>query len=166
VERRRYGWRDVWRDLVPLVAVLLFAYGYVADTPTVADLRRVEVKDRNTQRTTAFRLCTRNKDDRAYAHARERGLAIKRKDGTWIKAVPMTPKERMRRRDFSRALMDTPLLPVLDCDPNVSGLGAVPMPVARQEAYMNDWRKRGLAPVEYGVCPKSAFGRPVYPDRC
>jgi hypothetical protein len=156
VERRRYGWHDAWQDFGPLFIALVLT----------GVLWHLEVHDRNTQRTTAYRLCTRNKDDRAYAHARERGLAIKKSDGSWIPARPMTAAERRRARDISRMLMETPLLPILDCAPNARGLGAQPLPIADQESYMNRWRQRGLAPVEYGICPKSTFGAPVFPDRC
>jgi hypothetical protein len=165
-ERRRYTRRDVWRDFVPVALMLLFVWAIVIGTPSQNDLKRVERTDRNTGRATAYRLCTRNKDDRAYAHTRERGLAILKADGTWIPAAPMTARERLERRDTSRALMATRLLPILDCDPNVSGLGASPLPVSAQEDYMNRWRFGKLAPVEFGVCPRSSFGRPVFPDRC
>jgi hypothetical protein len=141
-------------------------WAIIIGTPSQNDLKRVERTDRNTGRATAYRLCTRNKDDRAYAHTRERGLAILKADGTWIPAAPMTARERLERRDTSRALMATRLLPILDCDPNVSGLGASPLPVSAQEDYMNRWRFGKLAPVEFGVCPRSSFGRPVFPDRC
>lgn len=166
VNRRRYTVRDVWRDAVPLVLILLFAWVIVIGTPSQNDLKHVEAVDRNTGHATAFRLCTRNKIDRAYAHTRERGLAIRKADGTWIPATPMSPKERRRRRDISRALMDTARVPILDCDPNVTGLGAAPLPVSAQEDFMDKWRLGELAPVEYGVCPKSSFGLPVFPDRC
>jgi hypothetical protein len=165
-ERRSYTPHDFWRDFVPLLVIGLGAWVLLAGTPSEKDLRAVEIKDRNAQRATAYRLCTRNKDDRAYGHARERGLAIKRRDGTWIPAVPMSAAERRRRRDFSRELMDTPLLPILNCNPNTGGFGARPLSIAQQESYMDKWRKRGLAPVEYGVCPKSTIGGPIFPDRC
>jgi hypothetical protein len=156
VEQRRYGWRDAWRDLVPLFVVILLAFL----------LHDLEIRDRNAQRATAYRLCTRNKDDRAYAHARERGLAIKKSDGSWIPARPMTAAERRRARDNSRVLMETPLLPILDCAPNARGHGAKPLPLAKQESYMNRWRLRGLAPAEYGVCPGSMIGDTAPADRC
>jgi hypothetical protein len=89
-ERRRYTRRDVWRDFVPVALMLLFVWAIVIGTPSQNDLKRVERTDRNTGRATAYRLCTRNKDDRAYAHTRERGLAILKADGTWIPAAPMS----------------------------------------------------------------------------
>jgi hypothetical protein len=66
----------VWRDAVPLALMALFVWAFLIGTPTQNDLKRVEKADRDTSRATAFRLCTRNKVDRAYAHARERGLVI------------------------------------------------------------------------------------------
>jgi hypothetical protein len=165
-ERRRYSRRDLWRDFVPVALMILFVWAILIGTPSQNDLKHVERVDRDTGRATAFRLCTRNKDDRAYAHTRERGLAILKADGTWIPATPMSAKERRLRRAVSRALMATRLLPILDCDPNVEGLGAQPLPVSAQEDYVDKWRLGKLAPVEYGVCPRSSFGRPVFPDRC
>jgi hypothetical protein len=166
-ERRRYGGRDVWRDAVPLARWPSgFAWVILIGTPSQSDLRHVERVDRDTGRATAFRLCTRNKDDRAYAHTRERGLAILKADGTWIPATPMSASERLAAPRHVRALMAKNLLPILDCDPNVQGVGASPLPISAQEDYMNRWRMGKLAPVEYGVCPRSSFGRPVFPDRC
>jgi hypothetical protein len=88
-ERRRYTRRDLWRDFVPVALMILFVWAILIGTPSQNDLKRVERTDRNTGRATAYRLCTRNKDDRAYAHTRERGLAILKADGTWIPPTPM-----------------------------------------------------------------------------
>lgn len=118
--------------------------------------------DRDTNRSTAFRLCSRNKADRAYAHTRERGLAI-----AGIPEVPMSARERERRRDLSRILMQTPLLAILDCEPNLKGHGARPLPLAEQEKYMDAWRRQQLSPEEYGVCPNTLLeGDPTAPGRC
>jgi hypothetical protein len=161
-ERRRYGRRDLWRDAVPIALMILFVWAIIIGTPTQNDLKRVERTDRDTSRATAFRLCTRNRVDRAYAHARERGLVIA--------GLPHPPRmsfeERRLRRMFSRLLMDPHLLPILDCEPNVMGHGARPLPVRDQERFIRQWAHRTLPGVDLGVCPGSTIGGPANPDRC
>jgi hypothetical protein len=161
-ERRRYGWRQFWRDVVPLLAMIGFVWAFLVGTPSESDLKRVERMDRDTARATAFRLCTRNKVDRAYAHARERGLVIA--------GLPHPPRmnreERRFRRLFSELLMDSHLLPILDCEPNVVGHGARPMPVRDQERFMRAWARRTLPDVDLGVCPESTIPGPPNSRRC
>jgi hypothetical protein len=163
VEQRRYTWRDVWRDLVPLLLLALLAYSYFADTPTTADLRRVEVKDRDTQRATAYRLCTRNKVDRAFAHGRLRGINVK---GEPPRIPGPIQLERKARIKLSRLLMAPEYLPILDCAPNLQGLGAKPMSIGAQEKFMQRWSRKQTAPAERGVCPRSVIGGAVRADRC
>jgi hypothetical protein len=163
VERRRYGWRDVWRDIVPLLALLLFAFAYFVDTPTTADLRRVEVKDRDVQRATAFRLCTRNKVDRAFAHGRIRGIAVKGEPPLIPGAVQLSHTARIR---LSRLLMQPAYLPILDCDPNLVGLGAKPLSIPAQEKFIRRWSMKQTRPVDRGVCPHSVIGGKITADRC
>jgi hypothetical protein len=161
-ERRRYSGRDIWRDAVPVALMALFVWAVLIGTPSQNDLKRVERTDRDTSRATAFRLCTRGKADRAYAHARERGIPI----AGLPKPPPMKPAERRLRRMFSRLLMDPHLLPILDCDPNITGHGARPLTVAQQESYMRHWAARTLDGVDLGVCPSSIIGGRADPDRC
>jgi hypothetical protein len=177
-ERRRYSGRDIWRDAVPVALMALFVWAVLIGTPSQNDLKRVERIDRDTSRATAFRLCTRGKADRAYAHARERGIPI----AGLPKPPPMKPPERRLRRMFSRLLMDPHLLPILDCAPNVEGHGARPLPIsappkgckaatavgrcATQEAFVRAWAARTLDGVNLGVCPSSIIGGRAEPDRC
>lgn len=163
VNRRRYGWRDVWRDLVPLIAIGFAAWGFLADTPTVSDLRKVEIKDRDTQRATAYRLCTRNKVDRSFAHGRLRGINVKGEPPAIPGPVQLERRERVR---ISRLLMQPAYLPILDCEPNLEGLGAKPMSIAAQERFMRRWSLKQTLPAERGVCPHSAIGVKVSADRC
>jgi hypothetical protein len=162
VDRRRYTWRDYWRDAVPLMLMALFVWAIVLGTPTQKDLQRVERADRDTARATAFRLCTRNRVDRAYAHARERGLVIA--------GLPHPPRmsfaERRLRRMFSRLLMDPHLLPILDCEPNVMGHGARPLPVRDQERFVRQWARRVLPEVALGICPDSTIPGAPSSRRC
>jgi hypothetical protein len=161
-ERRRYGRRDLWRDAVPIALMILFVWAIIIGTPTQNDLKRVERTDRDTSRATAFRLCTRNRVDRAYAHARERGLVIA--------GLPHPPRmsfeERRLRRMFSRLLMDPHLLPILDCEPNVVGHGARPLPVRDQERFVRQWARRTLPEVALGICPDSTIPGAPSSRRC
>lgn len=160
-EKRRYGWRDVWRDLVPLVAIAFAMWGFLADTPTVSDLRRIEVRDRDTSRATAFRLCTRNKVDRAFAHGRMRSIPVKGEP-----AGRLVRLDRETRIQLSRLLMAPEYLPILDCRPNLRGLGARPMSVAAQEKFMRRWSMKRTLPAERGVCPGAVIGDEIQPDHC
>lgn len=162
VERRRYGWRDAWRDLVPLALMLMFAWLLLGGTPSESDLRRVEKMDRDTARATAFRLCTRNKVDRAYAHAVTRGLVI-----AGLPHPPrMSSEQRRFRRLFSELLMSDHLLPILDCEPNVTGHGARPLPVPEQERFVRRWAHRTLQGVDLGICPESTIPGAPSSRRC
>jgi hypothetical protein len=163
VERRRYTGRDIWRDLIPLVAIAFAAWGFLADTPSVSDLRRVEVKDRDTQRATAYRLCTRNKVDRAFAHGRLRGINVKGEPPRIPGPVQLEQKTRVR---LSRLLMEPEYLPILDCRPNLVGLGAKPLSVLAQEKFIRRWSRKQTVPAERGVCPRSVIGGAVRADRC
>lgn len=163
VERRRYSWRDLMQNTIMLLVLALLTYSYFSDTPTTADLRRVEVRDRDTQRATAFRLCTRNKVDRAFAHGRLRGIPIKGEPPAIPGPVQVKRSQRIR---LSRLLMRPEFLPILDCEPNLEGLGAKPLSIAAQEKFLRRWSLKQVAPAERGVCPQSAFGAKVEADRC
>ena len=155
-KRKREDWR-FW-----VLGVLLAALTVSGGTAGLAlhntgELASVERRDRDTNRNTAYRLCSRNKADRAYAHARERGIAIKGLPAP----RPMSATERRIRVRVSRALMHTPLLSILDCKPNLTGHGARPLPIADQEAYMRAWAAGELSNEEIGVCPDSRVGPPL-----
>lgn len=162
-ERRSYTPHDFWRDFVPLLVIALGAWVLLVGTPSEKDLSRVEKRDRDTQRATAYRLCTRNKVDRAFAHGRIRGIAV-RGEPSQVPGIPTL--ERRTRIQLSRLLMHPDFLPILDCTPNLKGLGAAPMSVKAQERYMRAWGMRNLPPAEIGVCPHSAIGGAVRRDRC
>lgn len=162
VERRRYRIRDLGRDIALLGVTLMFLWLLLGGTPSENDLKRVERTDRDTARATAFRLCTRNKVDRAYAHARERGLVI-----AGLPHPPhMTSEERRFRRLFSELLMGDHLLPILDCEPNVTGHGARPLPVPEQERFVRRWAHRTLQGVDLGICPESTIPGAPSSRRC
>lgn len=162
-ERRRYTLHNFRRDFISLLVIAAGAWVLISGTPSEKDLRRVEKRDRDTQRATAYRLCTRNKVDRAFAHGRIRGIAV-RGEPSQVPGIPTL--ERKTRIQLSRLLMHPDFLPILDCTPNLRGLGAAPMSVAAQERYMRAWGMRHLSPAEIGVCPHSAIGGAVQRDRC
>lgn len=144
----RYWALYVYRNLLPAAALVLAALALnQANGKSDAALRRanratkavadVEQIDRNAQRATSYRLCTRNKVDRAFAQ----------------NAV------RLRRgRAAVRALQTLNALPVLDCTPNIHGRGARPLPPAEQDAFVARWARRELSAADVGVCPDSRIG--------
>jgi hypothetical protein len=162
-ERRSYTPHDFWRDFVPLLVIGLGAWVLLVGTPSEKDLRAVEKRDRDTQRATAYRLCTRNKVDRAFAHGRIRGISV-RGEPSQVPGIPTL--ERRARIQLSRLLMRPGFLPILNCAPNLEGLGAAPMSIAEQERFLRAWSRRYLPPAEIGVCPHSAIGGAVQRDRC
>lgn len=105
--------------------------------------QQVEAKDRDTSRGTAYRLCTRNRIDRAFAHS-----SIRKRDP-----------------EIDRQLMGPLYLPILNCEPNLTGHGATTMPVDEQLAFVKRWERGDLTAEERGVCPGSTFGGPP-PGRC
>jgi hypothetical protein len=119
------------------------------------DVKRVEKLDRDVQRATAYRLCSRNAADRAFAHASIRQLPVK----GGPPPQQLSPDERESRRAVSRLLMDDSFLPILDCSPNLEGKGAKPLSIPKQEKYMHNWRLNRLTGAERGVCPDSTFGK-------
>jgi hypothetical protein len=122
----------------------------------IRSVRRVERRDRRSARTAALRLCTRNRADRAFAHARLRGL---RMDGVPVppaNGAALPPGEYRVR--LSRALMDQAFIPLLDCRPNIRGRGAGTWSIADQERFLRRFVRRELAPGELGICPGSKIG--------
>jgi hypothetical protein len=99
-------------------------------------IAQVEIKDRDVQRATAFRLCTRNKIDRAFAHSFS-----------------------LNDLNVLRKLQKANGLPILDCEPNLEGKGARVLTPEQQRDFAERWLARELTPVELGICPTSRFGK-------
>lgn len=169
-QRRRTheDWRT-WVLAVLLLSLSVTGFGScrAADAArdanrAVEDVAGVERQDRDTNRATAFRLCSRNKIDRAYAHARERGIPIEGLPAP----RPMSRAERRLRVSISRSLMQTPSLVILDCEPNLMGHGARPLPIAEQERFMRRWAAHKLTDEELGICPASRLEGEHPAGRC
>lgn len=107
----------------------------------VERIERVEAKNNRATRATAFRLCSRNAVDRAFAQSFSEG------------------RER-------RALQDPHVLPILDCRPNLEGRGAEPLSPAAQDEFVRRWQQRKLSDVERGICPGSVIGEEQRPESC
>jgi hypothetical protein len=138
------------RALIDLLAVavvaLLLVVSVVAAVAfkTAGEVKGVEVQDRNASRATAYRLCSRNAVDRAFAHSRV----------------------GQQQPDAVKVLEDPLVLPILDCSPNLQGLGARPMPPREQREFVRRWEQGKLTGPERGICPNRKIGSPVSPDHC
>lgn len=156
--RRR---RVTWDQIVALIAIAAATVAVVkasgesshaVDVASSTDrrLERNERNDRDDLRAAAYRLCVRNKVDRAFAHSRIAGA--------------------LRGRARERALRDLERLdglPILDCTPNLQGRGARPLPPAQQRAYVRAWEQHKLPAPALGICPSSKVpGRIQSPERC
>lgn len=146
------------RDLLPLIAIAIAAYavlgaGKTSDeaaqkAQTAAQQARrnttrlviVEQADRDAQRRTSFRLCTRNRDDRAFAWDRTEAAILARGE-----------RPRQTLRDLSSPFV----LPILDCEPNLTGHGAGIWPFRRQLKFLRAWQARRLPLRDLGVCPNT-----------
>lgn len=133
-----------------LIALLITSVAGILGLVTARRVQKVEKEDRDVARASAFRLCTRNKVDRAFAHS-----SMQHSDP---KKTPWGPK-------VSYKLMDKQYLPILNCEPNLRGLGAVPLPREEQQAFIDRWEAGELKDIERGVCPYSKFGQ-ISPDHC
>lgn len=100
---------------------------------TVAKVERVEARNRETNNATAFRLCSRNSIDRAFAQSFA------------------TPEERRRYQGPHG-------IPILNCDPNLHGKGAKILSPGAQNEFVERWQRRRLSAVERGICPGSTIG--------
>jgi hypothetical protein len=108
-------------------------------------IARNEERDRDTARATAYRLCSRNAVDRAFAH-RE----FKKRAG--VKAMIM--------------LQDVKELAILDCKPNLYGFAAAPMKMPQYLSFMYRYEHHQLTLEELGICPKTPIGSKLVPGRC
>ena len=100
---------------------------------TMAKVERIEERNRQTNNATAFRLCSRNSIDRAFAQS-------------------------FADRQERKRLQGPHGIPILDCDPNLHGQGAKVLPPGAQDAFVERWQRRRLSPIERGICPESRIG--------
>jgi hypothetical protein len=125
----------LWRRLLPAVTVIIAALAlYVV----IQRLEQVERRDRDTARRASYRLCARNRADRAFAHA-----SVTRRLSGPAQARAL------------RALEDPEGIPILDCGANLRGGGARLMAPAAQRAFVEKWIRGELTLPELGICPES-----------
>jgi hypothetical protein len=142
-EKPHRRWDDRWWIklspwLAAVVALLMAAWAlWGAETKTDRQILRVEQQNEINNRTTAYRLCNRNMVDRAFAHSRI-------KAGGGQEALP--PLERIDG------------IPILNCQPNLSGRGASKLNTKAQRDYVDRWERGQLTREELGICPQSVFG--------
>jgi hypothetical protein len=121
--------------LVLICVATFVGASLLADVNTaVKRIEQVEADNQRVDRATAYRLCSRNAVDRAFAQSFA------------------TPDER-------RALQGPHRLPILDCSPNLEGKGAKPLAPSLQDEFVKRWKSRSLTPEERGICPGSTFGQ-------
>jgi hypothetical protein len=124
--------------VVSTVAILLSLVG-------LHWINQNETRDRDTARATAYRLCSRNAIDRAFAHKE-----VKRRAG--VKVMLM--------------LQDVKELAILNCRPNLYGFAAVPMKMPQYLNFMYRYEHHQLTSEELGICPKTPIGAKLVPGRC
>lgn len=107
-------------------------------------VRAVEKRDRDSSRATAFRLCSRNTVDRAFAHSR---------------VASVNPQA-------ARLLENPVFLPILDCKPNLRGISAKPLSPKAQRAFVRRWEEGKLTGPQRGICPNTRIGLPVTDTNC
>lgn len=123
-----------WLGVVTLVATGVI--GYVAingarDAKTLT--RTIEVKEDqqiDLTRRANWRICERTMRDRALAHALI-GVATDTSNG-----VANETRRLVERQN-----------PIVDCDPNLRGQPAEPLPPAAQRAYVRRWQRGELTPL-------------------
>jgi hypothetical protein len=159
--RRRRGdglLRSLWQNLVPLLALALAAYSVIGAEGNsdyarkvardAADrVARVERADRDAQRLTAFRLCSRNRADRAFAH--------------WATTAGRPASEARRIRRMWLEPLNR--IPILGCEPNLRGRGARPLTPREQRRFVRRWTRGEVTLRELGVCPNSRFRQSTHP---
>lgn len=143
-ERRRQGTAKDRRDTERWLIFGLFLFNLIfmcvaifVGARVLGEVSRVEKNDRASQRATAFRLCSRNAVDRAFAHSR-----VRRAAGLWA----LRPLEQKGG------------IPILNCAPNLDGQGASPLSVHAQRDFVRRWERHELADSELGICPRSRIG--------
>lgn len=137
---------DRW-VIVGLFSFLLIfiCVAIILGAAVLKELAEIERVDRNSARATAFRLCTRNSVDRAFAHSR-----VGRGEG-------MKELRKLEAPDG---------LPILNCTPNLLGKGAGPLSPLQQREFVRRWEQHKLTPAELGICPDSRLGEQTKVNEC
>lgn len=125
--------------------LILMSVAFFFGAALLKELAAIEKVDRNSARATAFRLCTRNSVDRAFAHSR-----VGRSEG-------MRELRKLEAPDG---------LPILNCAPNLLGRGAAPLSPLQQRDFVRRWEQHKLMPAELGICPDSRLGEQTKVNEC
>lgn len=107
----------------------------------VKRIAMIEVRDRVTAYRTAFRLCARERADRAFAHSSI--LQSMERQHISLKQIELE----------QRKLEDSHGIPILNCDPNLKGFSASEWAPAQQRKFVKRWELHQLPLEELGVCP-------------
>lgn len=102
---------------------LVTAVGGVAIVKTVDKTKSVEEQDRIALRGATYRICYRGMLDRAEIH-------------TTYEKFHLVPELKRVQEN----------LPILDCDPNLAGLAAVPLSVQEQEDFIHRYQRGKVDP--------------------
>lgn len=131
--RRTDKLKDVlaWLGVLSLVATAIV--GYVAIS-TVGDVRDNDDAQIALVRRAAWRLCERDMRDRALAHA-----FVQQSD-----ALKLVQQQN----------------PIVDCDPNLVGEPAKPLPPHAQEAFVRRWQRGELEPLPEPPTPPAGLKKP------
>jgi hypothetical protein len=122
-------------------------------------LARLEERDRINSYQTGFRFCSRINIDRATLH----WLTY---DQIVSNATPETRERAVKfARMYRRRLEKKGGMPILDCDPNVTGGPATYMSPRRQREFVHRWATGRLTPAEIGIC-RIPIGKVTNPRAC
>jgi hypothetical protein len=103
-------------------------------------LERLERRDRLNAYQTAYRFCQRIDVDRAALHSLvNRSLQVPNPERRFILA-------------FKRKIESKKGMPILDCEPNVSGGPAAFWPPPKQRNFVRRWEDGDLTAAEIGIC--------------
>jgi hypothetical protein len=105
------------------------------------ELERLERRDRLNAYQTAYRFCQRIDVDRATIHS-----LVKRS----IRVAPGPERDFAIR--FKRKIESKKGMPILDCEPNVSGGPAAFWPPPKQRNFVRRWEDGDLTAAEIGIC--------------
>jgi hypothetical protein len=124
-----------------------------------AMLAYLEKRDRINSYQTAYRFCARINVDRAAVHD------LYSYELPAFSRGQMTSRVRRFIRNYVARLEDRGGLPILDCEPNVSGGPAKYQSPREQRKFVVRWRRYRLTPAELGIC-RIRIGTLEDPRRC
>jgi hypothetical protein len=124
-----------------------------------AMLAYLEKRDRVNSYQTAYRFCTRINVDRAAVHD------LYSYELPTFDRGHLSARARRFTRDYIARLEDRGGLPILDCEPNVTGGPAKYQSPREQRRFVVRWRRYKLTMAELGIC-RIRIGTLEDPRRC